>query len=227
MLSASRERIKKTTDYKSVVFVFPQPNHVIEQGTAIMANWFYSNGTDQNGPVTSADIRALALSGKIKPSDLLWKEGMADWVAASNVENLVFKPSATPPPLPRHQPEPETDFFAINTNAVPEMISDDTRRYWKTLDQVFVAAQRTVRDLGYKVDTMDRANGLLNFKTGMSWKSFAGQEMSVMMIDNGDGSVDVSITGRRNQNGVVLQVYDWGEAKGIASNVFKQMDAYL
>ena len=74
---------------------------------------------------------------------------------------------------------------------------------------------------------MDKANGLLNFKTGMSWKSSAGQEMSVMMIDNGDATVEVSVTGRRNQNGVVLQVYDWGETKGIATKVFAKLDEYL
>ena len=71
----------------------------------------------------------------------------------------------------------------------------------------FAASQKAVRDLGYKVDAIDRANGLLNFKTGMSWKSWAGQEMSLMLIDNGDGSIEVTVSGRRNQSGVVLQIY--------------------
>lgn len=107
------------------------------------------------------------------------------------------------------------------------MATNEVKTYQKSLDQVFAAAQKTVRDLAYKVDSMDKANGLLNFKTGMSWKSFAGQEMSIMMIDNGDGTVEVSVTGRRNQSGVVLQVYDWGEAKGIATKVFAKLDEHL
>ena len=107
------------------------------------------------------------------------------------------------------------------------MATNEIKMYQKSLDQAFAGAQKAVRDLGYKVDSMDKANGLLNFKTGMSWKSWAGQEMSIMFIDNGDGTVEVSITGRRNQSGVVLQVADWGEAKGIAKKVFAKLDQYL
>lgn len=81
--------------------------------------------------------------------------------------------------------------------------------------------------MGTKVDSFDKASGLLNFKTGMSLKSWAGQEMSVMMIDNENGSVEVSVSGRRNQSGVVLQVYDWGEAAGIAKKVIAKMDEHL
>ena len=75
------------------------------------------------------------------------------------------------------------------------MASSETKIYHKTLGQAFAAAQKAVRDLGYKVDTLDKTSGLLNFKTGMSWKSWAGQEMSVMIIDNGNGSVEVSVSG--------------------------------
>lgn len=104
------------------------------------------------------------------------------------------------------------------------MASSETKIYHKTLGQAFAAAQKAVRDLGYKVDTLDKTSGLLNFKTGMSWKSWAGQEMSVMIIDNGNGSVEVSVSGRRNQSGVVIQIYDWGEAAGIAKKVIAKMD---
>jgi|SRR5450759_2959992 len=107
------------------------------------------------------------------------------------------------------------------------MASSEMKTYQGPLDKVFAAAQKAVRDLGYKVDSMDKAHGLLDFKTDMSWKSWAGQEMSVMLIDNGDGSVEVSISGRRNQSGVMLQAYDWGEAGGIANKVFGRMDTYL
>ena len=92
------------------------------------------------------------------------------------------------------------------------------------MDAVFVACQRAVRDLGYKIDVIDRANGLLNFKTGMSWSSWAGQEMSVTFMDNGNGTIEVSVSGRRSQSGVVLQVYDWGESKKIAKKVLAKVD---
>src|SRR4051812_8640497 len=104
------------------------------------------------------------------------------------------------------------------------MAAPETRTYRRRMDQAFLATQKAVRDLGYKVDSIDKAAGLLNFKTGMSWKSWAGQEMTAMLIDNGDGSVDVSLTGRRSQTGVVLQIYDWGEKGGIAKKVFAKID---
>jgi hypothetical protein len=107
------------------------------------------------------------------------------------------------------------------------MATTEIRTYKKPIDTVFAAAQKAVRDLGYKIDSLDKSNGLLNFKTGLSWKSWAGQEMSIMMIDSGDGKVEVSVTGRRNQSGVVLQVYDWGEAKGIAAKVLAEMDRHI
>ena len=107
------------------------------------------------------------------------------------------------------------------------MASSVTRNYTKTLDQAFAGAQKAVRDLGYKVDSLDKANGLINFKTGMSWKSFGGQEMSVMLIDNGDGTVEVSVSGRRNQTGVIIQAFDWGEAGGIANKLLAKMDEHL
>ena len=107
------------------------------------------------------------------------------------------------------------------------MAESECKNYEKTQDQVFAAAQKAVRDLGYKVDSLDKANGLLNFKTGMSWKSWSGQEMSIMLIHNGDGTVEASVSGRRNQSGVLIQACDWGEAASIAKNVLAKMDEHL
>lgn len=102
-----------------------------------------------------------------------------------------------------------------------------TKVYKSTQAEIYSAAQRAIRDLGYKVDRLDRTNGLLTFKTGLSWKSWAGQEMSIMLIDVSSTEVEVSISGKRNQTGVIVQLYDWGEVKGIASKVLEVMDEYL
>lgn len=52
------------------------------------AEWHYSNGGQQHGPVSAADLKALAKSGNLLPTDLIWKEGMAEWKPASNVKGL-------------------------------------------------------------------------------------------------------------------------------------------
>jgi hypothetical protein len=102
-----------------------------------------------------------------------------------------------------------------------------TKVYKSTQAEIYSAAQRAIRDLGYKVDRLDRTNGLLTFKTGLSWKSWAGQEMSIMLIDVSSTEVEVSLSGKRNQTGVIVQLYDWGEVNGIAKKVLDVMDEYL
>jgi hypothetical protein len=50
--------------------------------------WYYGYGKFRNGPVTSAELRALAESGRIQPGDTIWKEGIAEGLRASQVKNL-------------------------------------------------------------------------------------------------------------------------------------------
>lgn len=67
-----------------------------------MADWFYGRDGQQQGPVSSAGLKQLADSGQLRPDDLVWQEGMAKWVAASQVKGL-FAPPAAPAadaPLP-------------------------------------------------------------------------------------------------------------------------------
>lgn len=61
--------------------------------------WHYSVQGNRHGPVPAAELKRLADSGQLSPADLVWKEGLANWVSASSVKGL-FAGSATPPPLP-------------------------------------------------------------------------------------------------------------------------------
>jgi hypothetical protein len=54
----------------------------------VNADWFYSVGDTRQGPVTEADLKRLAAEGRLKPTDLVWKDGMADWVEARTVPAL-------------------------------------------------------------------------------------------------------------------------------------------
>jgi len=47
----------------------------------------------QRGPFTSKALQALATSGELLPTDLMWKEGMKEWVRADR-SSLVFPQSA-------------------------------------------------------------------------------------------------------------------------------------
>jgi hypothetical protein len=50
--------------------------------------WYYAHGSKQAGPVSSVELKRLALSGAIKPEDLVWREGLAEWALARSVRGL-------------------------------------------------------------------------------------------------------------------------------------------
>ena len=59
--------------------------------------WYYMKGSERQGPVSSEQLKQLASSGQLLPSDLVWKEGMANWQPASRLSNVHFgsPPAAT------------------------------------------------------------------------------------------------------------------------------------
>jgi hypothetical protein len=66
------------------------------------ANWFWAEGDKRNGPVAPAAIARLVADGKLGPDDLIWKEGMPDWIPVRKVPALmkfVKAPAAVPTPV--------------------------------------------------------------------------------------------------------------------------------
>ena len=55
-----------------------------------MANeWHYTlNGQPTAVPVNAAQLKQLAVSGQLKPTDLVWQDGMLEWAPASSVKGL-------------------------------------------------------------------------------------------------------------------------------------------
>lgn len=60
--------------------------------------WFYESGGEQCGPVSSSELKSLAISGIISPETLVWREGYEDWVCANSAQGLFSKPSSARPP---------------------------------------------------------------------------------------------------------------------------------
>ncbi|MCS7020564.1 MAG: DUF4339 domain-containing protein [Gemmataceae bacterium] len=50
--------------------------------------WYYAHKGVQAGPVSSTELKKLADDGQLLPTDLVWKEGMSEWVPASKIRNL-------------------------------------------------------------------------------------------------------------------------------------------
>ena len=75
--------------------------------------WYYAQQGQRQGPVSEEQLKQLASTGQVKPTDKVWKQGMAEWQAASAVEGLIPKPAENePPPLPSENlppPIPQQD----------------------------------------------------------------------------------------------------------------------
>ncbi|MCI0378491.1 MAG: DUF4339 domain-containing protein [Gemmataceae bacterium] len=50
--------------------------------------WFYTREGQQTGPVSEAELKQLAANGVLKPTDMVWTEGMPAWVRASTSASL-------------------------------------------------------------------------------------------------------------------------------------------
>jgi hypothetical protein len=90
--------------------------------------------------------------------------------------------------------------------------------------QVFEALRQTVADLGYKDVREDPAAGTIEFRTGLSWSSWRGQQMTATVREAGPDATVISLAG-----GLALKVQatSWGEKKRIAKKVLSQVEQRL
>ncbi len=66
-------------------------------------SWYVVRGETHHGPVYLADVQRMIDSGELGPSSMVWKEGLAGWVAASQVPELRFLPHGAAMPA-AHSP---------------------------------------------------------------------------------------------------------------------------
>ncbi len=60
--------------------------------------WFYSLNNERKGPVDLATLKLLISTGAVSGASLVWKKGMASWVAAATIDGLI---GDEPPPIPQ------------------------------------------------------------------------------------------------------------------------------
>ena len=68
------------------------------------SSWSIGRGGQQLGPYSTADVQRMAASGQIAPGDVLWKEGMAQWLPIGSIPEFAARPGA--PGMPGMQPYP-------------------------------------------------------------------------------------------------------------------------
>lgn len=80
-----------------------------------MSQWYYTRNRQQNGPVSFDELKQIAATGGLTPSDMVWNPPMPDWIPASSVQGLFnsSNPYATPPTSITGDPE------ALGTREAP------------------------------------------------------------------------------------------------------------
>ena len=66
--------------------------------------WYYYKDGQQEGPYSKDQLQGEAQAGNLKPDDLVWAEGMTDWIPAQKVAGLI--PAQAPPPSQAAAPPP-------------------------------------------------------------------------------------------------------------------------
>lgn len=56
--------------------------------------WYYAKNGRQLGPVDHAGLVRRIAAGEVAPTDLVWRDGMADWTPAGQIPELSVAPAA-------------------------------------------------------------------------------------------------------------------------------------
>jgi len=79
--------------------------------------YYYSRGADEFGPFSADQLRELAATGRIEPTDAVWRQGSERRCLASRVEHL-FPPRPPADIAPEATPEPEAETTPADTESV-------------------------------------------------------------------------------------------------------------
>ncbi|MFV0297455.1 MAG: GYF domain-containing protein, partial [Hyphomicrobiaceae bacterium] len=71
-------------------------------GSSTEDNWYIAREGQQHGPISDAEMRLFVDNGHLKPGDLVWRPGFADWRPAASV----FQSSSAPAPQQQAAPQP-------------------------------------------------------------------------------------------------------------------------
>lgn len=89
--------------------------------------WYYAKGGSQQGPVSTEDLQAKVSAGELAASDLVWRDGMKDWLPVTQVGDFAnYLPGAASPgaaarqaPASGDSPVAETPYQAPAAPAAP------------------------------------------------------------------------------------------------------------
>lgn len=167
-------------------------------GAATMSEtlWYYARGEEQVGPVDETQLKQLIDEGSLYPDDLVWRDGMPEWVEAREVPQLygnqtAYAPEQTPPP-----PEPVA--------AAPQLHDPTYAGFWKrfvafVIDAILIAVAAGIVGLSIDVE-FDPWESQSAVQVVVLWLYFALMESSKWQATVGKMALGLRVTdtaGRR------------------------------
>lgn len=74
--------------------------------------WYYAQNGQQFGPVPGEQMRSMISTGALRPSDLVWSDGLPAWTPAGQVPALQPAPAPAPAYVPPAAPRPAPAYAA-------------------------------------------------------------------------------------------------------------------
>jgi uncharacterized RDD family membrane protein YckC len=67
-------------------------------------SWHYAENNASRGPIPDAEFESLVRAGRVRPTTLVWREGMTDWRPLSEVAPALLAATDLPPPATEAPP---------------------------------------------------------------------------------------------------------------------------
>jgi hypothetical protein len=161
--------------------------------------WYYGRAGQKLGPVSSAQLKDLAASGNLGPADLVWKDGMAEWVAANRIKGLFAEAAADcPPPMP-----PSMPMNPVAQSAVAQAVVVDHRPMVTTIkeghfvfscgyDQAWALVEKALGECEVKIKERSLEKGLLKGKCKYGINPFGITVTATFYSDGGNTNTEIS-----------------------------------
>ncbi len=87
--------------------------------------WYIAREGKQHGPLTDIEMRTFVAHSYLRPTDLIWRPGMADWQPATSVFPAVFQPPAQVPVPQLQAPAPTAPQAQLQSPVTTDFDSEE------------------------------------------------------------------------------------------------------
>jgi hypothetical protein len=126
--------------------------------------WYVSKNGESQGPFADSQVRDLASTGRLTPIDLVWRDGMAEWVAAGKIKGLFPSSAVPPPPIAPRSVTAAVAVGQMTPTLCMSMIGEGKFAFTGDYTRIFQVVEQAVRECGGTVKERSAEKGLLQCK---------------------------------------------------------------